>query len=417
MTSDQLAVLLFDLALVFAAAHLLGALARRLDQPPVIGEIIAGILMGPTLLDGAVGALLFPQEIRPYLTALADVGVVLFMFTVGFELDHRLLRGMRRAVATVSIGSVVPTFGLGVLLAWYLTSGEPAGDRTASLLFLGVAMSVTALPVLARILHDRGMTRTPVAALALSSAAVTDAFAWLALAALTMLASHHDQWRLLLLPALLALLLALRPLARRLMAHAERTGGSVRGVLVLVIPGLLLSAACTEWMGLHFILGAFLFGLLLPKDGLPQIRAEVEDTVHKMGTSLLLPLFFVTAGLKVDLSRIGLDGLGHFALIMLVAMGGKFGGVFLAARTSGLRGSESATLAVLLNTRGLTELVMLSAGLSLGLLGQDLYSLMVLMAVLTTAMTGPLLRLVSSRPPAAPEPALAGAGAEPPPHP
>ncbi|MEO3787453.1 cation:proton antiporter [Actinocorallia sp. B10E7] len=413
MTSDQLVILLFDLALVFAAACLIGSLARRVGQPPVIGEIIAGILMGPTLLDGAVGDLLFPPEARPYLTALADVGVALFMFTVGFELDHRLLRGMRRAVTTVSIGSVLPAFGLGVLLAWYLL---PDGSA-ASLLFLGVAMSVTALPVLARILHDRGMTRTPVAALALSSAAVTDAFAWLALAALTVLAGHHGQWRLLLLPVLLALLSALRPAARRLMAHAERTGGSTQRVLALVVPGLLLSAACTEWMGLHFILGAFLFGLLLPKDDLPQIRTEVEDAVHKMGTSLLLPLFFVTAGLKVDLSRIGWDGLGHFALIMLVAMGGKSGGVFLAARLSGLHRPESATLAVLLNSRGLTELVMLSAGLSLGLLDQDLYSLMVLMAVLTTALTGPLLRLVVPRAPAAAEPSPVPAGTGPPPPP
>ncbi|MEU5850687.1 cation:proton antiporter [Saccharopolyspora shandongensis] len=403
MTSDQFVILLLDLALVFVAVRLLGSVFRRMHQPPVIGEIIAGILMGPTLFDGAIGNVLFPHEVRPYLTGLADLGVVLFMFTVGFEFDHRLLKGMRRAVVTVSVGSVIPTFGLGVLLAWYLASGEPADNRTASVLFLGVAMSVTALPVLARILHDRNVIRTRVSALALSSAAITDAFAWLALAALTMLASDHDKWRLLLFPAFLALLLALRPLARRLMIRAEQSSASAQSVLILVVSGLLLSAACTEWIGLHFVLGAFLFGFLLPKDELPQVRTEVEDFVHKMGTSLLLPIFFVTAGLKVDLSQIGLNGLGHFVLITLVALGGKFGGVFLGAWAGGLRKSESTTLSVLMNVRGLTELVMLATGLSLGLLDQHLYSLMVLMAVLTTALSGPLLRLAPPLSPTAPE--------------
>jgi Kef-type K+ transport system membrane component KefB len=257
---------------------------------------------------------------------------------------------------------------------------------------------VTALPVLARILHDRGLNRTTVGSLAVSCAAVTDALAWMALAVVTMLANQDSQqWRMAFIPVFVALLLVFRPLARRLMARAEHSGGSAWEPLAFVLPGLLLSAAWTEWMGLHYIIGAFLFGLLLPKDGLPRVRFEIEDAVHKMGASLLLPVFFVIAGLKVDLSRIGAGELGDFALIMLVAVSSKFGGVFLAARVAGMDRTRAAVLGTLMNTRGLTELVMLSAGLALGLLDQELYSLMVLMAVFTTVLTGPLLRLLYPR--------------------
>lgn len=398
MAAGQIVVLLLDLALVLVLSRLLGALARRFDQPAVIGEILAGILVGPTLFHGVIANTLFPADVRPFLSAFANLGVVLFMFIVGFELDHRLLRGQSRAMVTVTLGSVVPAFGLGALLGWYLLRAHPAGDSTGFMLFLGLAMSVTAFPVLARILHDRRMTGTKIGGLALASAAGGDAIAWSLLALLTMLTGDgHAQWRFLLVVPFLGLLVLVRPLSRRLLARAERTGGFTKELFAFVVTGLLLASALTEWMGLHFIFGAFLFGLLLPKDGFVRVRTEIQDSVQQVGSSLLLPVYFVITGLQVDLSRRDWGSVGDFALIMLAAVGGKFGGVFWAARSLRLDRRQSAALATLMNSRGLTELIILSAGLRLGLLDRDLYSLMVMMAVVTTAITGPLLRIFYPR--------------------
>ncbi|WP_433271674.1 cation:proton antiporter [Actinosynnema sp. CS-041913] len=387
MNSHQVVALLVALAVIVALAKVLGAVATRLAQPAVIGEILAGVLVGPTLFGGVVADALFPADIRPMLSSLANVGLVFFMFLVGLEFNRELLRGRLGSVAVVSLGSMLTPFALGVLLATML---RPADGRLAFLLYLGTAMAVTAFPVLARMLGDWGMTRTRVGTLALGSAALGDLLAWslLAVAIATLGAGSAEQWRLLLvLPLAAVSWWVVRPLL-------ARVARSRRDMFPVVLIGLLGWSALTEWMGLHFIFGAFLFGLVMPRGDAADLRAGVTLRIEQVGKVLLLPVYFVVAGLQVDLSRTTWAGFAGFGLIMLVAVGGKFAGALLAAKLCRLGWRESATLGTLLNTRGLTELVILSIGLQLGLLDRDLYSQLVLMAVVTTMMTGPLVKLL-----------------------
>ncbi|GAA4561642.1 hypothetical protein GCM10023176_00770 [Micromonospora coerulea] len=400
MSTTQATRLLLALAIIIVAARLLGALARRLDQPPVIGEVLAGIALGPTLLHGTVSEAVFPTDIRPFLAALANLGVALFMFIVGLELDHALVRGRGRLASSVSISSIVLPFGLGALLSLYLIGNHPSRDPLGFALFMGAAMSVTAFPVLARILTDREMSHTLVGQVALTCAAVDDVLAWTMLATVvTVAGAAADQARLLLLvlPYLAVMFLVVRPLLRRVAAAQRAAGRLTSSTLAVVLAGVLLSAAATEAVGLHFIFGAFLFGVVMPREGGAALRAELLERVGQVSSVLLLPVFFIVAGLRVDLSAVGSTGLAELALILLVAIGGKFVGAYLAARANGLPARESGALATLMNTRGLTELVILNIGLQLTLLDTRLYSLMVVMAVLTTAMAGPLLRLLYPR--------------------
>ncbi|MFD5632506.1 MULTISPECIES: cation:proton antiporter [unclassified Streptomyces] len=400
MDTHQTTSLLVGLAVMVLLARLLGALARRLGQPAVIGEVLAGIALGPTLFHGAVTDFLFPDTVRPLLSALAAVGVAVFMFIVGLEWDAAMIRGSGSLAATVSFSSIVLPFGLGTLLALYLMDDYGTGDRTAFMLFMGIAMSITAFPVLARILTDRRMTRTPLGVIALACASIDDVLAWSVLAAVVAItgSAGADQWHILLaVPYLAGMLFVVRPLLHR---YAARRPGLrlTPTVFACVLAGLLLSAAATEWVGLHYIFGAFLFGMILPRTGSEQLRSEVHDRLGQMNGALLLPVFFLVAGLKVDLSGLDLAGLGALALILLVAVGGKFTGAFAAARLNRMPVRQSAALATLMNTRGLTELIVLNVGLQLGFIGQDLYSLMVVMAVVTTAMAGPLLTWLIGRP-------------------
>jgi len=391
----ELPELLLALVVIVAAARLLGALASLLGQPAVIGEIVAGILLGPTLVGGTVTAAIFPSGVRPALATLANIGVCVFMFFVGLHLDRGLLRGQSRIAAAVSAGAIIAPFGLGVLLALDLADRHHPGNRLAFALFIGTAMSITAFPVLARILSDKGLVRTPIGGLALACAALDDVLAWSLLAVVVAIdgASGHP-WRVLLVVPFAAVLLKI---VRPLLARAERlpagplAGG---GVLVAAAAGLVLCAEATDWMGLHPIFGAFLFGVVMPRDRVPALCAPVLLRAEKINSFVLLPVFFLIVGLKVDLSRVTLSRLFELVLILAAAIGGKGIGAYVGARLCGVRPRSSAVLATLLNARGLTELIVLTIGLQLGLLDQDLYSLMVVMALVTTAMTGVLLRLI-----------------------
>jgi Kef-type K+ transport system membrane component KefB len=394
MTSQQAAVLMFDLALILTAAHLLGALARRLDQPPVIGEILSGILLGPSLFHGAISGTLFPMDVRPALTALAYIGVSVFMFVVGLELDHKLLRNNRSTAIGMSVGSIGLAFGLGTLLALYLWHDHKAPSHLGFILFVGAAMSITAFPVLARILTDRGMQRTELGGLAMAGAAVGDVLAWTLLAAILAYTGSLQSWHILLaLPYVPVMLFVVGPLLGKLVAAKFGEGKLTVGLLVVLIVLLLVSGGLTEWFGLHFIFGAFFAGAILPRQGTHQLRATIRDRVGMVSGVLLLPVYFAVAGLNVNLSSVGAKGLGELGLILLVATGGKFIGAYTGSRITGMSPRRSTTLGILMNTRGLTELIILSVGLQLHLLDSSLYSLMVVMALVTTAMTGPLLRL------------------------
>jgi Kef-type K+ transport system membrane component KefB len=395
LTTQQISTLLLALALISLLSYAAGTLARRLGQPPVIGEVILGVLLGPTIAHGAIANTLFPSDIRPFLTALANIGVALFMFTVGAEVDPGLVRGRAVVAGAVASGSIALPFGLGCVLALHLYAGHPSADKTGFVLFMGAAMSVTAFPVLARILTDRGLIRTWLGTVALACAAIDDVLAWTLLAVVVAISEAGSRlpWLLLLFaPYLVVMATVVRPALRRVLRSAQASP------LVITLAGLLLSAAFTEWIGIHFIFGAFLFGAVMPRSTGQQLRtgitAGVVTTISHLNGILLLPIFFIVAGLKVDLSGMrGTDFL-DLALILAVAVGGKFLGAFLTARLAGLAPRPATALAALMNTRGLTELIILTVGLQLGVLDGQLYSSMVVMALVTTALAGPLLQLL-----------------------
>lgn len=391
MSAHAVGQLLLALAVVVTLARLLGRAARMLGQPPVVGEIVAGILLGPSLFGTTVSGVLFPAEIMPALSGLANVGLVLFMFVIGYELDRATLAGRGRIAVSVSAGSIVLPMVLGVLLALWLAPRHDVTRVMPFALFVGAAMAVTAFPVLARILADRGMLRTEVGGLALASAAVDDVAAWSLLALVVAVAAAGGQapWQLLLaVPYLLLMLFAVRPLLARLVTTARRP-------LAVVLVGLLLSGAATEMIGLHAIFGAFVFGAVMPAGA--DLRRETLERVEHVSVLLLLPVFFVVAGLKVDLSTVDGSGLVELALILLVAVSGKFVGAYVAARLHGVPARQAGALATLMNTRGLTEIVILTIGLQLGLLDGRLFSMMVVMALVTTVMAGPLLNVIYAK--------------------
>jgi Kef-type K+ transport system membrane component KefB len=394
VTTHQLTYLLIGLAVIVVLAQLMGGLARRCGQPAVIGEILAGILIGPTVLHGVIADSMLVSDVRPLLGALANVGIAAFMFIVGYEIDRGVLRGRSRAAISISLSSTVVPLCLGVLLANHLLRTRPVDNRLGFVLFFGVAMSISAFPVLARILIDRNLHRTPVGGLALTAAAVNDVLAWLLLAmTVALVRIDSDQWQLLLLlPYLLLMLYPVRWGLRRLLAGRMGSGRLSAGTLAVVLAGLLVSGGMTEWFGLHVIFGAFLFGIVMPRDD-GRLRAAILEQVEPVTRVLLLPVFFIMAGINVDLSGFTAVDAGDLLLILAAAVVGKVGGAFLAARVAGLDARESTVLGVLMNTRGLTELIVLEIGRQLGLLDTGLYSLLVVMAVVTTGMTGPLLHL------------------------
>jgi Kef-type K+ transport system membrane component KefB len=395
MSLNNVQLLLADVAIIIILARLLGNLAKRLGQPPVLGEILAGILLGPTFFHGKITTTLFPPSLIPPLTALADIGLVLFMFVVGYEVDLRLIRGRERVAAGVSGGSVILPLGLGAALGVWLAHRNHLHDVSTFALFIGTAMAATAFPVLARILTDRGLHRTRIGGLALASAAIADVLAWCLLAVVVALAGSSAQWKVLLAIPYVALMFAVvRPLLRRLSQLYLKAGRLTPNILATVLAGLLLSAYATNWMGLHFIFGAFLFGVVMPRENVLGLREEILERLLQISVLVLLPIYFVVSGLNINLSTIGSSGLVELAAILVVAIVGKLAGAYLGAELTGVRGRNAGVIATLMNTRGLTELVILGVGLQLHILTKPLYTLMVVMALVTTAMSGPLLKAI-----------------------
>ncbi len=395
MSLNDVQLLFADLAIVIILARLLGAAARRIGQPPVLGEIFVGILLGPTFLHGRITATLFPPALIPPLTALADIGLVLFMFVVGYELDLHLIRGRERVAVSVSTGSVAVPLILGAGLGVWLAHRSHVQHVGTFALFIGTAMAATAFPVLARILTDRGLHRVRIGGIALASAAIADVLAWSLLAVVVALAGSSQEWRVLLaIPYAAAMFLLVRPGLRRLSRAYRRAGRLTPNVLAAVLAGLLLSCYATNWMGLHFIFGAFLFGIVMPREAVLAMREEILERLEQISVLVLLPLYFVVSGLSINLSTIGRSGLEDLGAILVVAIGGKLVGSYAGARAGGIRGRNAGVIATLMNTRGLTEIVILGVGLQLHILTKPIYSLMVVMALVTTAMSGPLLKAI-----------------------
>jgi K+:H+ antiporter len=404
-----LAHVLLALAAVVIAGRLVGALFRRLGQPPVIGEVVAGILLGPSFLGWISQSLfqvnatelLLPKEVAPHLGVIAQLGVILYMFLVGLELNAGLLRAQAKAAIGISAAGMVVPFLLGVALAYPLHERfAPAGVPFSSFtLFLGIALAVTAFPVLARILTDRGIARTRLGVLALSCAAVGDAAAWCLLAVIVGVVQARIDDALLVIglsAAFIAfMLLAVRPLAAR---WARRLEGRplTPGIAAWIFAAVLLSALATEAIGIHGLFGAFLLGVVIPHDC--RVARELEHRLKEVVVVLFLPAFFAYTGLRTQIGLIsGWEQWLVCGLIILAATLGKFGGTLAAARLTGLDWLTSASLGVLMNTRGLMELIVLNIGLDLGVISPALFTMLVLMALVTTLATAPVLKRLMPR--------------------
>ncbi|MFG3494205.1 cation:proton antiporter [Streptomyces sp. NPDC047928] len=398
--------LLTAVPVIMAACYLTGRLFRRVGQPPVIGEIFAGILLGPSVLglvwpDAA--AWLLPGAVLPALGNLAEIGLVFFMFLVGRELDLRLVRQRGRTALLVSHASIALPFLCGLLLA--LAAYGPLAPAKvgfgAFALFLAVAMSVTAFPVLARILAERRLNRTPLGATALTCAAIDDVTAWCLLSLVVALVNNDSPSGAavtfaLALAFFAVMTVVVRPLLHRLMVTGGRGGRRIPegAVLPVLLGGVMLSAYATDAIGIHSIFGAFVFGVITPRTA-----PEVDQATHQMArmtTTLLLPLFFVHTGLRTEVGLLAGDaGLWAWCgLIILAAFAGKLAGGALAARAAGVGARESLSLGVLMNCRGLTELVILNIGLDLGVITPVMFTMLVLMALVSTVLTSPALSLI-----------------------
>ena len=408
------------LALVLVFSTVMSGLARKVGQPAVVGQILAGLLLGPSVLGRLPGHLvgrLFPAAGIPSLTALSQVAVAIFMFVVGYELDLGALRGRRRGPVCVAWAALLVPMGVACLavLAFRGQIGTLAQHRVDAplVLYLGIAMSITALPVLAAIVRERGIAGSLAGVTATSAAGLMDVAAWLALAAVIADATHKNgrPWGvtvLLFLVFLAAMLAVVRPLLRRWMV---RSGTVLANRLPIAIALGLGGAWVTATLGLHPVFGAFVAGLAMPSEtGQPD--PEVLRPLEEAG-GLFLPLFFAVTGLSLNVEAMNGTAVLVLLVVCLVAASGKLLPGYAGARLGGLGRQDAAVVAVLVNTRGLTELIALNIGLSSGLIGPRMYAVLVLMALVTTLMTAPLLGLLKRRsalPSRPQEPVAAGVG-------
>lgn len=439
-------------AVILIVGKIVSAFCRRIGQPVVIGEIIAGVMLGPSLLGLFPGDLeerLFPLEIQPYLKIIAQVGLILFMFVVGLEVDLAVVRRSGRRAVTISLTSIFVPLALGLFVLGPALHGDhrcvpmtpaaaeergyTAADRCAEsevgsasggaeeveaadgratplrpypvpffpfALFMGVAMCGTAFAVLARILAERNMFKIPLGALLVACAAVDDVMAFTLLAFAAAVATGASVASIGLMLVELAvfvavLFLLVRPLLDRFVVEQYRRTGSLSlDRLGLLFIGLLLSSYATAQIGVHEIIGAFLFGVVIPRANAEGIFHEIAHRIEGVSLGLLLPVFFVIAGQAVDVTQLTSADILPLVLILACAFIGKFGGAALAARATGVPRRQSYAVGTMMNTRGLTELVILAVGLDAFLIDTRVYTMFVIMAVLTTAMAGPLLNLV-----------------------
>jgi Kef-type K+ transport system membrane component KefB len=399
-SSFDLGSLILQLLVIVGAARLCGAALSRLGQPRVVGEMLAGILLGPSVLGHLAPTLsvsLFPAGSLVPLQALAQVGVLLFMFVVGMNLDLGQLRRHGRTAVITSHASIIAPFLLGAALSLALYSRfAPAGVPFASFaLFMGAAMSVTAFPVLARILSDRGLTRTPLGIMAIACAAVDDVTAWCILAVVVVVAragTLNELGPALLGTAvyLLVMFAVVRPTLGALVLRLRGRDGSAEPLLAAVMLLAFASAWITERLGIHALFGAFLVGALMPSS--EPVVATLVERLRDLMVVLLLPVYFAFTGLRTSIGLLSSPGLwGVCVVVLLVAILGKLGGTTVAARSMGMRWRQAFALGALMNTRGLMELVILNVGLDIGVISPTLFTMMVIMALVTTAITTPLV--------------------------
>jgi Kef-type K+ transport system membrane component KefB len=386
-------LLLLQIAGILAACRLLHGIARRFGQPPVIGEIVAGLLLGPSFfgwIAPAWYARLFPAASLPALNELSQVGLVLFMFLVGLHLDLIEVYALRRVAGLAGLLSMVVPFAAGLALARPLHVLAPSSPILPFSLLIGTSMSITAFPVLARILADEKLSATKLGHIAITCAALNDVLAWSLLAWIVAMARSGEASALgpfvILLAYIFIMFAVVRPALRFLIRGLTATSE-----LSIVLIFIFVSSWVTELAGFHALFGAFLAGVIWPRS--ESKGSGLTDKIEPLATALLIPLFFSYTGLRTDIRAVGVN-LGLTALVIAVAIAGKAGGAFTGARITGFDVRNSLALAFLLNTRGLVELIVLNVGLDLGILSPALFSMLVIMALVTTMLTTPVLKVV-----------------------
>lgn len=399
---SNLLILLSQIGVILIMARLVGWGLRPLHQPQVMGEIVAGIFLGPSLLGWFapdVSAILFPSDSLGPLNALGQVGAILFIFLVGLKLNLATVWERGRVVLVIAHASFAVPLILGTGLAIYLypSLSDTGVTPTVFALFIGVAMGVTALPVLARILEESRLSETPIGTVALAIAALKDVMAWCLLAGVMTLHAHTavPEASVLTLIAtgfFVFVMLSLVPRAFHLLEVRYRHCGRLTDdMLALMLLTMVGSAWITESLGVHALFGAFLAGVALPKG--PDFVSEVSAKLEGVTTAILLPIFFASTGLRTSFGLIhGTDLWIYFSLILLVSVIGMWGGTTLSARFTGMSWAESTTIGILMNTRGLMEIVILTIGRDIGVISSTMFAMMLLMALATTCMTAPLLR-------------------------
>lgn len=407
MTSFEISVLFFlQLAVILMTCRVVGRLVVPFGQPQVVGEMIAGVLLGPSLfgwLAPELHAALFPKPTLTLIYCVAQIGLALYMFLVGLEFDLELIRRRVRSAVAVSWAGILTPFALGGLLAWHFHgNGVMFGPRVTTgeaMLFMGAAMSITAFPMLARIIYEAGLSGTPLGTLALAAGSADDAAAWCVLA--VVLASFSGTASIAVLAIgggvafALFVLVVLRPrlarLAEAIMAAGAYERHGLPGVLVLVM----LGAWFTDAIGIYAVFGAFILGVAMPRSA---FKERLEGQLAPLTTNLLLPLFFVYSGLNTRIGLVDTPALWGFALLVLLAAClGKGAACYAAARWRGESPGDALAIGALMNARGLMELIILNIGLERGIVTPVLFSILVLMAIVTTLMATPVFSYVSTR--------------------
>jgi Kef-type K+ transport system membrane component KefB len=400
----NLFTLVLQIAVILAVCRLVGSLFRLMHQPRVVGEMFAGILLGPSLLGWMaphVSTFLFPAPSLGFLNALAQLGVIIFMFLVGLGINPQELKSQGHAAVLTSHVSITAPFVLAAFLSLYLYPrlSDDSVAFTSFALFMGASMSITAFPVLARILTERDLLGSRLGTVAIACAAVDDVTGWCILAYIVVLirAAHNANPMWLTVGGLIAFALVMIYGVRFLLRGFERTyrqrGALSENMMALMLLLVLASALCTEWLGIHLLFGAFLMGAIMPKEH--HFVRYVLDRFETVAVTLLLPLFFAFTGLRTNIGLVkGREMWIYCGVIILVATLGKLGGSTIASWLSGMPLREAAGLGTLMNTRGLMELVILNIGLDIKVISPALFSMMVMMALVTTFMTTPLLELI-----------------------
>jgi Kef-type K+ transport system membrane component KefB len=385
-------LLLLQIAGILAFCRLLHGIAGRFGQPPVVGEIIAGLLLGPSFfgwIAPVLQARMFPAASLPALNELSQIGLVLLMFLVGLHLDLGEVYALRRVAGLASLLSIVVPFVSGVALARPLHILAPSSPLLPFSLLIATSMSITAFPVLARILTDQELSATKLGHVAIACAALNDVLAWSFVAWIVAISRSSEASVLgpfvFLLTYIFGMFAVIRPALRWFTCQL-----TVTNELSIMLIFVFLSSWVTELAGFHALFGAFLAGVIWPRDSK---RDGIAAKIEPLATTLLIPLFFSYTGLRTSIGAVGVN-LGLTALVIAVAIAGKIGGAFTGAKITGFDVRNSLALGCLLNARGLVELIVLNVGLDLGILSPSLFSIMVIMALATTVITTPLLKVV-----------------------